>query len=248
MSKFKFPNGIKIEEKLYNLVEVDEIRGKHQNMLVNPSPKTPIDHVKPILEDLIIDITSSDNESVFEHVSKKDVILHKLPIQDIQFLLVKVREVSYGKDYVMSIQCPHCEKDSNAKLDLSSLEVFSRKDKISIEDMKLPKEEVEFRYGHLTLSHLLKMAVEEGTDEFTKSMMTSLTAFMLESLGDNKAVKPTDLDELRGSDLDYIRDNMPTLPEIDMKVENTCTNPECGKDFEQELPVLAADFLLHTRT
>lgn len=249
MSKFTLPNGLKIGDKLYNLVELDEIRGKHQNLLVDPSPKTPIDFVEPILTDLLLDLTNSDSESVLDQVSKKDLILHKLPIQDIQFILVRVREVSYGRDYLIeNLKCPHCETKNSAKLDLASLEVFPREDKISEEDMKLPKEGIEFRYKPLCLSHLFKMAIEEGTNGFTKSMMTILTSFMLESLGDNKEVKPSDLDELRGSDLDYIRDNVPKLAEIDTKIEHKCKNLDCDKDFEQELQPLAADFLLHTRT
>lgn len=246
MSKFTLPNGLKLSDKLYNLVEIDEIRGKHQNMLVNPNPKTPIDFVEPILTDLIIDLTNSDSESALTEVGKKDLILHKLPIQDIQFMMVKIREVSYDSTYHMNLICTHCEANNNAKLDLSSLEVFPRKDKIQESEMVLPKEKIEFRYGHMSLGHLLKMAVEDGADEFTKQMMTSLTSFMLKSLGDKSEVKAADLDDLRGSDLDYIRDNMPELADIDMKVEHTCSS--CGEDFNQELPVLAADFLLHMRT
>ena len=181
MSKYKLPNGIKIEGKLYNLAEVDEIRGKHQNMLVNPSPKTPIDHVEPILTDLIIDITTSEGESISEKVMKKELILHKLPIQDIQFLLVKVREVTYGKDYFINLECPHCSAKNNAKLDLSTLQIIPREDKIEEKDMKLPKEGIEFRYRHMSLSQLLKMAVEDGESNFTKEMMTSLTSYMIAS-------------------------------------------------------------------
>tara|TARA_R100001086_G_scaffold245301_1_gene176058 strand:- start:523 stop:1263 length:741 start_codon:yes stop_codon:yes gene_type:complete len=246
MSRYTLPNGLELNGKLYNLIELDEIRGKHQNMMVNPNPKTPIDHIEPLLTDLVKDLTNSDSESALDQVSKKDLILYKLPIQDIQFIMIKVREVSYGKDYIMQLQCTNCETKNNAKLDLSKLEVFPRKDKLSKDEMKLPKEKIEFTYGHMSLSHLLKMAVEEGESEFTKSMLTSLTAFMLTSLGDKSPVQPSDLDELRGSDLDYIRDNMPSLSEIDMEVEHTCTS--CNTDFKQELPALAADFLLRTRT
>ena len=53
MSTFTLPNGIISGGKHYNLVKLDEIRGKHQNMLVNPNPKTPIDYIEPILIDLI---------------------------------------------------------------------------------------------------------------------------------------------------------------------------------------------------
>lgn len=246
MSKFTLPNGLEIDGKKYNLIEMDEIRGKHQNMLVNPSPKTPIDFVEPILNDLVIDISNSDSESALQHYSKKDIILHKLPIQDIQFMMKCVRETTYGADYIMNLICTHCEAKNTAKLDLSTLEVFERKDKIEEKDMILPKEGIEFRYGHMSLSHLLKMAVEDGESEFTKSMMTNLTAFMLQSLGGKSPVTSKDLDDLRGSDLDYIRENAPQLAELDMEVEHTCKG--CGKDFKQELPVLSADFLLRTRT
>ena len=246
MSKFTLPNGVQLGGKLYNLIELDEIRGKHQNMLVNPSPKTPIDFIEPILSDLILDLTNSDSESIFPQVTKKHLILHSLPIQDIQFILIKVRETSYGKDYLMHLNCTHCEAKNNAKLDLATLTVSARQDKIAEADMVLPKEQLEFRYKPMNLSVLLKMAMQDGQSDFTKSMLTSLTSFMLERLGENSNVTPESLENLRGSDLNYIRDNMPILPEIDMKVEHTCS--ACGKDFEQELPALAADFLLLTRT
>jgi hypothetical protein len=215
-------------------------------MLVNPNPKTPIDFIEPILTDLIIDLSNLDSESIFPQVTKKHLVLHLLPIQDIQYILVKVREISYGKDYLMNLSCTHCEANNNAKLDLSGLQVSARVDKIAEADMILPKEGVEFRYKPMNLATLLKMAMQDGQSDFTKSMLTSLTSFMLERLGDNHNLSPVDLDNLRGSDLNYIRDNMPVLPEIDMKVEHTCT--ACGKDFQQELPALAADFLLLTRT
>ena len=95
MSKFILPNGVNLNGKLYNIVELDEIRGKHQNMLVNPSPKTPIDFIEPILTDLILDLHNSESESIFPAISRKDLVLNQLPIQDIQFLLIKVREISY---------------------------------------------------------------------------------------------------------------------------------------------------------
>lgn len=246
MSKFTLPNGVTLAGKLYNLVEIDEIRGKHQNMLVNPSPKTPIDFLEPILQDIILDLTDTSSESILSQVSKKDLILHKLPIQDIQFILIKLREISYGADYLMKLNCTHCDAVNNAKLDLSALTISERVDKIAEDKMFLPKDKTPFKYRPLSLVHLLKMAVQDGQTDFTKEMLTCLTSYMLESLGDNHNVQPRDLEDLKGSDLNYIRDNVPTLPEIDMKVEHTCGS--CGKDFEQELPVLAADFLLHTRT
>lgn len=246
MSKFTLPNGVNLDGKLYNIVELDEIRGKHQNMLVNPNPKTPIDHIEPILSDLILDLHTVESESIFPAISRKDLVLNKLPIQDIQFLLIKVREISYDKQYHMKLECNHCKAENNAKLDLSTLAVFPRKDKIQPAEQILPKEQIPFGYGHMSLSHLVKLALQDEKSDFMKEMTTSLTSYMLTNLGDNAKVQPSDLDNLKGSDLNYIRDNAPELAQIDMEVEHTCSS--CGKDFKQELPVMAADFLLHMRT
>lgn len=247
MSTFTLPNGIISGGKHYNLVKLDEIRGKHQNMLVNPNPKTPIDYIEPILIDLILDLVNEDSESILDQqISKKQLVLNLLPIQDIQFIMVKVREISYGKDYLMHLNCTHCNAKNSAKLDLSTLAVSARVDKITEAEMILPKDGLKFRYKSMSLATLLKMAIQDEKSEFTKTMLTSLTSYMLEYLGENRKVTPADLDDLKGSDLNYIRDNIPTLPEIDMKVEHNCVN--CKEDFEQELPVLAADFLLLTRT
>lgn len=247
MSTFTLPNGVISDGKHYNLVKLDEIRGKHQNMLVNPNPKTPIDYIEPILIDLILDLVNEDSESILDQqITKKQLVLNLLPIQDIQFIMVKVREISYGKDYLMHLNCTHCNAKNSAKLDLSTLAVSARVDKITEAEMILPKDGLKFRYKSMSLSTLLKMAIQDEKSEFTKTMLTSLTSYMLEYLGENRKVTPTDLDDLKGSDLNYIRDNIPTLPEIDMKVEHNCSS--CKEDFEQELPVLAADFLLLTRT
>lgn len=246
MSKFTLPNGVNLGGKLYNIVQLDEIRGKHQNMLVNPNPKTPIDFIEPILTDLILDVHNSDSESIFPAISRKDLVLNKLPIQDIQFLLIKIREISYDKNYHMKLNCTHCNAENNARLDLSTLAVTPRKDKIQPAEMILPKDQIAYEYGHMSLGHLIKLAIQDDKNEITKEMLTSLTSFMLARLGDNTKVQPSDLDNLKGSDLNFIRDNAPELAQIDMEVEHTCS--ACGKDFKQELPVMAADFLLHMRT
>jgi hypothetical protein len=245
MSKFTLPNGVNLNGSLYNVIELDEIRGKHQNMLVNPSPKTPIDFIEPILSDLILDLHNLESESIFPQVSKKDLVLNKLPIQDIQFILIKIRELSYDKNYLMKLKCTHCEADNNAKLDLSALTISKRVDKITLEEMILPKDQISFRYGHLSLGHLMKLALQDDKTIMTKELLTSLTSFMLTSLGENTKVKPSDLDNLKGSDLDFIRDNAPDLSEPDMVIEHTCSS--CSKDFKQELVVLVADFLLPTK-
>lgn len=246
MSKYTLPNGVTIAGKLYNEIEMDEIRGRHQNMLVNPKAKTPIDFVEPILKDLVLDLRNSDQESILNEVSKQDLILHQLPIQDIQFILIKVRQESYGPEYLMHLKCTHCDADNDARLDLSTLAVSERIDKLKPAEMILPKDKTVFRYGHMSLAHLLKIAVEDDKEDITKELITGLTSFMISRLGENVNVKPSDLDDLKGSDIDFMQDNMPILPEPDMKITHKCKS--CEKDFDSELPVMAADFLRPSRT
>ena len=87
---------------------------------------------------------------------------------------------------------------------------------------------------------------EDKDKDFIDEIMTATLSFLISNIGDNKDVKPSDLDNLKGSDLDYIRDNAPVLATADLKVEHKCS--KCDKDFDTELPVLAADFLLRSRT
>ena len=160
--------------------------------------------------------------------------------------MVKIREVTYDKSYLMTFPCTHCEESNNAKLDLSELEIFPRKDKIAEDKMFTPKENISFKYRHLSLANLKKGMFIEGKNNIMESIVTETSSYLLASLGENTKVTSKDLDELKAKDVDYIQDNYPRYAEIDLKVEHTCS--KCEKDFDQELPVLAADFLLRMRT
>ena len=127
MDTFKLPNGFVHKDKLYNILELEELTGKQQNYLINTKYKSHIQHIQPILNDLVVDIKSEDGESLLSEIKKEDIILKTLPIEDIQFILVKLREISYGSQYYFDkaqCKCPHCEKSGNYKLELDSLEII----------------------------------------------------------------------------------------------------------------------------
>lgn len=248
MSKFTLPNGVNLDGNLYNLIELNEITGEEQDILANPRPKTPFDYIEPVFSNVIVDITDSDMNSVSAKAVKRDVILHHLPIQDIQFILIKLREISYGNLFTMDIECEHCHKQNMAGLKLDELEVFPRKDKIDEDKLILPKDNIPFRYKHLSLANLLKMNFEDEDSQFMKSLKTSVTSFRVASLGDKKDISSKDIKKLKAMDIEFIEENAPDLAEPDMKVEHTCKH--CGKDFEVDISsrVLVADFLLRSRT
>lgn len=248
MSKYTLPNGAKFEGIIYDMIEIDEIRGRHQDILVNPNPKTPFDYIEPIFTDIIKDITDKDSNSILSHISKRDLILHHLPIQDIQFILIKLRENSYGKDYILDLECPHCTAVNAAKLDLSQLEIIPRVDKLEEDKLILPKEGIKVGYKHMSLANLLKMNFEDENSQFMKSVKTSVVAFRVASLGDNLKVQAKDVQDLRALDIEFIEENAPDLAEPDMKAEHKCV--KCSEDFKEDIStrVLAADFLYRSRT
>jgi predicted RNA-binding Zn-ribbon protein involved in translation (DUF1610 family) len=56
-------------------------------------------------------------------VKKLDIPVYDLCIGDYQFLLHKLRIVTYGPDYKMAIQCPNCGEVTVSKISLDSLNV-----------------------------------------------------------------------------------------------------------------------------
>ena len=86
----------------------------------------------------------SFNELEHENMAQiiDDCILEELPISsydmcigDYQFLLHKLRVVTYGKDYKMVIQCPNCEEvvSSEVDLDYEQVHEFDEKEGLDLE-------------------------------------------------------------------------------------------------------------------
>ena len=73
-------------------------------------------------------------------MTKLGIPVYDLCIGDYQYLLHKLRVVTYGSDYKISLTCPYCGKQINHTVDMDSLELFeydsSIKDKMTI---TLPK-------------------------------------------------------------------------------------------------------------
>jgi len=63
----------------------------------------------------------SDEVNVILSRCIKGVKIEELFLCDKLFLLLKLREVSYGNDYAVSITCPKCEADLETVIDLGSL-------------------------------------------------------------------------------------------------------------------------------
>ena len=59
---------------------------------------------------------------------KPDIHVYDMCIGDYQFLLHKLRAITYGKDYKMSITCPNCGEITDSIADLDSIEILEYDD------------------------------------------------------------------------------------------------------------------------
>lgn len=240
----QLPNGLLDGADLFNYAEVDELRGKQQNYLANRDLVVGnIGHVPKILEDCVLALQTKEGHKWGGQM--KDAI-EKLSIGDIEALLVKVRETTYGERFYFNTTCPHCEHENkNLKLELNKLEL----DVMSVETMMdksqrtftLPKSQKELEVRPLYIKDLFESLkiVKNKPDQ----LVTSVIALSIKRLGDKTKVGPEDIDALPASDLMFLRDKLEKAKlegTIDTKITHECNN--CGKDFDTKLDVYSSDF------
>lgn len=70
-----------------------------------------------------------------------DISSYDMCLADYQFLLHRMRIVTYGSDYHTSSRCPYCQNDNNDVVNLSELEVvpFNEKGFAKLTEFTLPK-------------------------------------------------------------------------------------------------------------
>lgn len=240
----QLPNGLLDGADLFNYAEVDELRGKQQNYLANRDLVVGnIGHIPKILEDCVLSLQTK--EGLKWGGQMKDAI-EKLSIGDIEALLVKIRENTYGNRFYFNTTCPHCQHENkNLKLELDKLEL----DVMSIEVMmdktkrtfKLPKSGKELEVRPLYLRDLFESLkiVKSKADQ----LVTSVIALSIKRMDDKTKVTSEDIDQLPASDLMYLRDQLEKIKlegTIDTKIQHDCNS--CGKEFDTKLDVYSSDF------
>lgn len=242
MNEFTLPNGVLIDGVLYNKAHLEELTGKQQNYLVNTKYKSPVDHVERLLIDLLIDLRDESNTSILNHVTKQHLVTHTMQIEDIQFLLIKLREISFGERYFFDrLQCSHCGAKNSAELNLAKLEVIHH-DKPEKHIHVLPKSGLEIEYKPMNLSEL--KAIGADTDKVMNNHVTEAYLTILKRLGD-KSPSASDIESLKALDTQEIALHAPKYSYLDNKVSHTCSS--CKKDFDFDLEEMSANFFVLSR-
>jgi hypothetical protein len=243
----QLPNGLLEGDTLYNYAQIDELRGKQQNYLANRDLiMDNLGHVPKILQDMLLTLETKEGKKWEGDIAKA---IHLLPIGDLETLMIRIRENTYGPKFFHDGKCSHCDKIvKNLRLDLDSLAL----DAMSIEDLKkskvvkLPKSNLDAELKPLYLEDLYKAI--KIAKEGTSTVVTSSIAVSLKKLGDNSHVTPEDIDNIPASDLVYLQeqlDEMKLEGSIDTNVEVLC--PHCNQDFDMKLGVFDPLFFAPTK-
>lgn len=231
------PNGLVDGVDHFDRVQIDELRGKQQNYLADKDLVIGnIGHVPKILEDCII---SLQTEQGLIWAGDKRELIYKLPSADLETILVKIRENTYGPRFYYESECTHCGHiNKELRLDLDTLKL----DKMPVQElmdtskriMQLPKSKKEIEFKPLYLRDLFEIIkVASGK---TDKVITSTVALSLKRIGDNSKVTPKDLEEMSAVDIAFVNEKAMEIKlegSLDTQVTTECE--KCKKEFDSKL-------------
>jgi hypothetical protein len=249
----KLPNGLLDGVDLFNVVNIDELRGKQQNYLIDKELVIGnIGHVPKILEDMVL---SFQTESGRPWKGNKAEAIWKLPSGDLETILIKIREKTYGPRYFHEATCTHCGKEhKNLELKLDELELtpMSMEEMLKPKVFLLPKANVEVELKPVYLEDLMKSA--EILKDKQDKLLTSFLQVSIKRIGTKTDITEEDVANLYSTDIDFIKEQAEKVKLegfIDTDVTINCVakgkKKGCGKDFTVKLNCFDPGFFVHTR-
>ena len=239
----QLPNGLLDGSDLFNYVEIDELRGKQQNYLADRELVVGnVGHIPKILTDLTLALQTKEG---LKWGGNMEDAIQKLPSGDLETILLKIREKTYGDRFYFEAVCPHCEhKNKDLRINLNELEL----DVMSLEKMldkservfKLPSG-IECEIKPIFLRDIFE--VIKITKNKQNELITSVLALSLKRLGDITKVTTDDVAKLSMKDIMGLKEKLEKVKlegSIDTEIETSCTS--CGKDFSTKLDVFDPGF------
>lgn len=243
----QLPNGLLDGQDHFNYAEIDELRGKQQNYLVDKDLVVGnIGHLPKILADMVLSLQTKEGLAWKGDMNEA---IYKLPSGDLETILVKVRENTYGPKFYHEAQCPHCEHiNKNLRLDLDQLAVdyYPLEQMLSKKVVTLPKGKIDVELKPIYLKDLFE--VVKITQNKHDALVTSLMAVSIKRIGDKTKISSSDIDQIAASDLMYLQEEVGKLKlegSIDTNIQIDCTN--CKKEFEIKLNCFDPSFFDHTK-
>jgi hypothetical protein len=241
------PNGLIEGTELFNYFELDELRGRHQNYLVDKElVEGNIGHIPKILEEMILSIQTKEG---IHWKGKISEAIYRLPSGDLETILVKIRENTYGPRFYHEARCVNCghnHKDLRLDLDTLVISPMSFEDMTTPKKVMLPKMAVEVEFKPIYLKDLFEVITIATKKQ--KTLVTSLLSVTIKRIGDKIGITDEDIDNIKSSDLLFLKDYVQDVKlegNIDTDIEITCSN--CKKDFKIKLNCFDPSFFALTR-
>lgn len=240
----KLPNGLVDGSDLFDHVTIDEIRGKQQNYLADRDLVIGnIGHIPKLMEDLIKSFETKEGLKWQGEIKKA---IWELSAGDLETILVKIRENTYGPRFYFEAECPHCgheNKDQRLDLDKLKLDKLKTKDVFNTKrlEFELTKSKCKIELKPIMLKDLFE-SIKIAKDKHDE-LITSIMALSIRTLDGAEVKSPKDVEKLPAMDIMEIQTKMEKLKiegSIDTNVEMQCN--KCKKDFDSKLDVFNSDF------
>lgn len=231
------PNGLIDGADHFDKVEIDELRGKQQNYLADKDLIIGnIGHIPKILEDCILSIQT---EQGLKWGGNMKELVYKLPSADLEVILIKIRENTFGPRFYYESECTHCgHLNKELRLELDKLEL----DKMPVQELmdsskrifNLPKSGQEVEFKPLFLKDLFEI-IKVATGK-TNEVITSTVVLSLKRIGENSKISSKDLETMSAVDIAFINEKAMEIKlegSIDTKITTECE--KCKKEFESKL-------------
>lgn len=176
-------------------------------------------------------------------VDKPGISSYDMCLGDFQYLLHKLRVVTYGTKYRLSSKCPYCGFDNVGEIDLNEMSVSSYTDEVEkYFDIELPvsKNRVRLRMQTPRMLDDINVRVKEITSKRKSSSKDSAFLLNIESVIDTvdgsklDVFKKSDfVKQLPMADINYILASVNKINELiglDMTLNATCDF--CGLDYD----------------
>jgi hypothetical protein len=242
----ELPCGILYNDTVYDRVIVKELTGKQQNYLIDMDLVSGnIGHIPKLLEDLTYQFQTAEGLPL--NMPLKDAIW-LLPSEDIELILLKIREETFGNIMALPTICPHCEKKQMKKIELDKLDIVRLKDKkIRTQTIDLPKCQKQAEIKLIYLRDMFDLYKNFSDKEKHHTLFTSTLVVSLKKLGDKSPVTELDLQDIAVSDLKLIEDTFVNLrASLDTQLTHTCEG--CNQEYPGVLPVTDPSFFVQSTT
>lgn len=240
----ELPCGILYQDVVYDRVIVKSLTGRQQNYLIDMDLVAGnIGHIPKLLEDLATSFQTAEGLPL--NIPAKDAIW-MLPSEDIELILVKIREETFGSVFALPTVCTACGKQQIKKVLLDKLDVVKLTDKkVRTIELELPKCG---KHAEVKLIYLKDMfMLYKNFAEKRASLYTATLAISLKKLGDKENITDEDLLDIPTSDLALVEEKFVELRgSIDTSLTHECD--ACNKEYVGQLPVTDPSFFVQSTT